>query len=207
MEELLQHEELRNEDLCRYCARGVGGHARITSMISSLGCLKRWSCFLEGYRNTSSSLDEDFHIDSDCQNQNMDIKKEDLPKANKGCWSCLIDSTSYLSLHFLFLDASIFPSEKDKQSKPPHSLGSRSTSSSSIKSSDVQGANIRISVASMSTDSETSKKASAIERGLQRAALVEAALLRTKKVTLFFAKYCAGQVGKFVFRIHWKTIV
>ena len=59
----------------------------------------------------------------------------------------------------------------------------------------MNGPNIRISLAPLSSDSEASRQMAAIEAQLKRAALVEAAGMRKKKIKLFLSKYCGIQSG------------
>ena len=105
----------------------------------------------------------------------------------------------FLSFYFL-LDASISPRpppppDYEKQSKQGRSYSLRSTSSSSITSLGSNGANVRISLAPLSSDSEASTQMVAIEAQLKRAALVEAAGMRKKKIKLFLSKYCGIHSG------------
>jgi len=96
-------------------------------------------------------------------------------------------------------DASISPPDNDKQSKPTRSFTSQSNSSSSMasldsKSLDSNNANLRIDSAPLSPNSEAVKKTEAIERQLKNAALLEASIVRTKKMKSFLAKYCCPHI-------------
>ncbi|CAF3334251.1 unnamed protein product [Rotaria socialis] len=66
---------------------------------------------------------------------------------------------------------------------------------SSVRSLDSNNANLRISVAPITPDTEASKQTAAMERQLKTTALVEASKMRTKKIKLFLATYCCPQVG------------